>query len=105
VAGQAKRAAPVLFEFNSAVAAALCAVPVSAVCAKAYGVSAEVVSSSGNRVRLFCMGSLILAVGYIAYSGSNIDAKARERNGGALTEQIGFVDWCYPQSFCTAGIS
>src|SRR5690348_3467109 len=32
VAGQAKPAAPLLFEFNSAMAAALCAVPVSAVC-------------------------------------------------------------------------
>lgn len=34
VSGRARAAAPQLFEFSSAVAAALCALPVSAVCAK-----------------------------------------------------------------------
>src|SRR5579884_3175668 len=48
VAGHAKRAAPVLFEFNSAVAAALCAVAVSADCAKAQGPNAGTASSRRN---------------------------------------------------------
>ena len=45
VAGQAKCAAPLLFEFNSAVAAALCAVAVSAGCTITEGPNAEIVSS------------------------------------------------------------
>ena len=45
VAGQAKRAAPLLFEFKSAVAAALCAVPVSW--------ASRVPRHSGNRIVKF----------------------------------------------------
>src|SRR5581483_6510048 len=50
VAGQARRAAPALLESSSAVAAALCAVPVSGVCAKTAALAKRSMVEQANRM-------------------------------------------------------